>query len=56
LTCNDFEIETEILMKACKGKIKIHSVPIRTIYRDEKSKIRPLKDTMRFFSSTSAGC
>lgn len=49
LTCTDFEIETEILMKACKKGFKIASTPIRTIYRDEESKIHPLKDTMRFF-------
>ena len=49
MTCNDFEIETEVLVKASKKGYKVHSVPIKTIYRDEKSKIRPLKDTVRFF-------
>lgn len=49
ITCNDFEIETEVLVKASKKGYKIHSVPVKTIYRDEKSKIRPLKDTVRFF-------
>lgn len=49
LTCADFEIETEILMKACKKGFKIASTPIQTIYRDEESKIHPFKDTVRFF-------
>ena len=45
---DDFEIETEILMKAAKKGYPIYSVPIKTIYRDEKSKIHPFKDTIRF--------
>lgn len=49
LFCRGFEIETEILMKACKKGFKVYDVPIKTIYRDEKSKINPLKDTVRFF-------
>lgn len=47
---NDFEIETEILIKASKKGYRIYSVPIKTIYRNEESKIRPLKDTVRFFA------
>jgi glycosyltransferase involved in cell wall biosynthesis len=50
LTCRDFEIETEILMKACKKGFKIADVPIKTIYRNEESKIRPFKDTVRFIA------
>lgn len=50
LTCNDFEIESEILIKACKNGYKVSSVPIKTIYMNEESNIRPLKDTFRFFS------
>jgi len=49
LTCNDFEIETEVLIKASRRGYKIYSVPIRTIYRNEDSKINPFKDTIRFF-------
>ena len=48
LKCNDFEIETEILIKASKKGFRIASVPIQTIYRDEISKIKPLRDTWRF--------
>lgn len=45
---NDFEIETEILIKASKKGFRIASVGIETIYRDEVSKIKPVKDTLRF--------
>lgn len=48
LKSSDFEIETEILIKASKKGCRIHSVPVQTIYRDEESKIRPIKDTIRF--------
>lgn len=48
LSCDDFEIETEMLMKAAKKGFPVYSVPIRTIYRDEESKIHPWKDTLRF--------
>ena len=50
LTCDDFEIETEVLVKAAKQGFTITSVPIQTIYRNEVSKINPLKDTFRFIS------
>jgi len=48
LKSNDFEIETEILMKARKNGFTISSSDIRTIYRDEESKIKPVRDTLRF--------
>ena len=48
LECSDFEIETELLIKASKKGFKIASVPIATIYRDEVSKIKPVRDTLRF--------
>ncbi len=49
LSAKDFEIETEVLLKAAKKGSQIASVPIKTIYRNEHSKISPLKDTIRFF-------
>ena len=48
LESGDFEIETEILMKAAKKGYKIYSVPIRTIYSGQVSQIHPFKDTIRF--------
>jgi len=48
LECADFEIETELLIQASKKGFRIDNVPIATIYGDEKSKIRPFRDTWRF--------
>ena len=48
LECTDFEIETELLIQASKKGFKIENAPIATIYRDEVSKIRPLRDAWRF--------
>lgn len=47
-TCEDFEIETEILIKAAKKGYPIYSTSIKTIYGSEESKINPIKDTFRF--------
>jgi len=46
----DYEIESEILMKACKKNFRVMSIPIHSIYRNEESHIHPFKDTVRFFS------
>lgn len=43
-----FEIESEVLIKACKKRYRVASVPIRTIYSNERSKINPFFDTVRF--------
>jgi len=50
LSSRDFEIETEVLVQASKKGYKITSVPVKTIYDNEKSKINPFVDTMRFFA------
>ena len=44
-----FDLESELLIKAGLGGASIDSVPIRTIYMDERSKIDPFTDTVRFF-------
>lgn len=49
LTSTNFEIESEILIKASRKGFKIDSVGVQTIYQDEQSKIHPVKDTVRFF-------
>lgn len=46
---NAFDYETEMLLIASKAGYKISPVPVSTIYADEKSKIRPVRDTIRFF-------
>ncbi len=44
----DYEIESEVLIQASRCGFKIHSVPVKTIYGDEDSKINPCVDTWRF--------
>jgi len=48
LESNKYDLESEILIKASRKQLKITSVPIETIYRDELSRINPVKDTLRF--------
>ena len=50
LESSDFEIETEVLIKASKKGFKMASVGVQTIYRDEVSKIQPMRDTGRFIA------
>jgi len=45
-----FAAESEILLYLAARGVKIGAVPIKVIYRDEKSKIHPVRDTMRFIS------
>ena len=44
----NYEIESEIIIKGARAGFKIEAVPIKTIYRDEKSKINPFVDSLRF--------
>jgi glycosyltransferase involved in cell wall biosynthesis len=44
-----FDYETEVLIIASRKGYEIESVPITTVYSDQVSKIRPLRDAMRFF-------
>ena len=50
LKSNKFEIESELIIKTASAGFKIESVPIKTVYEDEKSKINPIKDTIRFIA------
>jgi glycosyltransferase involved in cell wall biosynthesis len=50
LESSDFEIETEVLIRASKKGFKIASVGIQTIYQNEVSKIQPVRDTIRFIA------
>jgi len=50
LECSDFEVETEVLIKARKKGFKVDSVGIQSIYNGEVSKIRPVRDTLRFIT------
>ena len=49
LTRTGFDLESEMLLKAARAGARFAHVCIPTIYGDEKSKIRPLADTYRFF-------
>jgi hypothetical protein len=48
LVTSKYEMESEILIKASRRGFKIRSVPIKTIYGNEKSQINPFVDTFRF--------
>ena len=43
-----FEFETESLILAARHGYRIKCVPIRTIYANQQSKIRPVRDTIRY--------
>jgi len=45
-----FAAESEILLELAARDVKMGAVPIKVIYGDEKSKIHPVRDTVRFFS------
>jgi len=49
LETSGYEMESEILIKASRAGFRISSVPIKTIYGEEVSKINPVVDTCRFF-------
>ncbi|MBF0478740.1 MAG: glycosyltransferase family 2 protein [Candidatus Omnitrophica bacterium] len=48
LNTDGFEIESELLIKAARRRIKIDAVPVKTIYGQELSKVRPVRDTIKF--------
>jgi glycosyltransferase involved in cell wall biosynthesis len=49
LRSDKYEIESEMLIRASRLGKKIVSVPIKTVYRSEVSRINPFTDTLRFF-------
>jgi glycosyltransferase involved in cell wall biosynthesis len=48
LRTNNYEAESELLIKAARLGFKIESLPIHTIYMGEKSRINPFVDSWRF--------
>ena len=48
LQCERFDLESEMLIQAGDKGFKIVSIPIRSIYADQPSRIRPLRDTALF--------
>jgi glycosyltransferase involved in cell wall biosynthesis len=49
VTTSRFEIESEILLRFVRAGLSIAFLPIQVIYKNEKSKIHPLQDTVRWF-------
>jgi hypothetical protein len=50
LKTNNYQTESEMVIKAARYKYKIGFVPISTIYSGEKSYIDPVIDTLRFIN------
>jgi len=48
LKTSKYETESEIIIKASRLGFKVESVPIKTIYNEERSQINPIIDTLRF--------
>lgn len=48
LVTSRYEIESEMIIKACHAGGRVASIPVTTIYGSEKSAIHPLRDTARF--------
>jgi glycosyltransferase involved in cell wall biosynthesis len=53
---NRFGFETETIILAARHGFRIGFVPIRTIYTGQRSKIRPLVDTLRYVRLISKYC
>lgn len=49
LRTSGFEIESEMLLTFLKAGRQVRFVPVRTIYKEEQSKIHPVRDTIRWF-------
>jgi glycosyltransferase involved in cell wall biosynthesis len=47
--CRHFEFESEFLVRFVRAGKRVTFIPIRTLYGDEESKIRPVRDTIRWF-------
>ena len=47
LTADRYEVDSEMLILAARAGHRIASVPVATIYADEHSHIRPMKDMVR---------
>ncbi len=48
-----FTADSEFLLNLAEAGVLIGAAPIKVIYGDEKSKISPVKDTIRFFNMLS---
>ena len=44
-----FEVESEMLLEFAAQEYAVKFVPVQVIYKDERSKIHPVRDTVRWF-------
>ncbi len=51
-----FDYETEMLIIASRQGYRIESIPITTVYSDEVSNIRPVRDALRFLKLMRRYC
>lgn len=49
LTAAHFEIESEMILGFAAAGERVEFVPIEVVYKNERSKIHPLRDTIRWF-------
>jgi hypothetical protein len=49
LCTSHFEIESELVLAFARAGMRIEFVPIQVIYKNEQSKIHPIRDTIRWF-------
>jgi glycosyltransferase involved in cell wall biosynthesis len=48
-SARNFEIESELLVRFAWAGLGVEFIPVQTLYAREQSKIRPAKDTIRWF-------
>src|SRR3974377_600632 len=48
ITTTHFEIESEVLLAFVRAGLGVQFVPVRAIYKDEQSKIHPVRDAVRW--------
>lgn len=48
LRSSNYDIDSEMILRAAKAGFKIDSASVRTVYKNEKSRINPFVDTLRF--------
>ncbi len=48
LTTANYDTESEVLIRAARLGFKIDSLPVKTVYSNERSRINPFVDTLRF--------
>ncbi|MBU4477841.1 MAG: glycosyltransferase family 2 protein [Candidatus Omnitrophica bacterium] len=49
LSTEKYDTESEILIEAARNNFRIESIPVKSIYANQKSQIRPVIDTLRFW-------